>query len=180
MTQSGAESSGETGLWHLGTGARESDIAKVASAIENLGHLAMRVITDPAEARAIVFDLEVAELTEKYGDKGATLDEIAKHAGFRADQFVSGMEPSSDNSHDPDPQRLIRIMSTDGSPVLPSDVYSEIKHRVQPGSSKAPVSKDEVLYAALHPVEPVAPDLDEPLRHRVHADPLRQALVLAS
>lgn len=150
MTSPNTENSRENGIWFGGTGARESEVTLVERATRNLGNLMMRVVDDPQEARGIVLALKLAELQRKYPD--GEQSSIEGLAATDADFFVRNMQPSVSNSQDP--LRLIRVESTDDSPVLPHVIAEEIKFRVKPGLAQAPITTDEVLYTTLHPTDP--------------------------
>jgi len=152
MTTPETEGSGESGIWYGSTSARNSEVARVAAAVHNLGNMTLRVIEDPDEARDVVFDLKAANLRQKYPN--ASTADLDRYAAAEADRFVADMEPSTRNNQDP--LRLIRIESTDGSPVLPHKITEEIKFRIGPGLAHSPITVDEVLYTTLHPTDPSA------------------------
>ncbi|HEX9153294.1 MAG TPA: hypothetical protein VF809_00565 [Candidatus Saccharimonadales bacterium] len=140
----------ETSIWYGGTGMRLSEVDLVRRAISNIGGLTMRVVDDPAEARGIVSDMRAESLRSMYPD--ASEQSIKESAESAADGFVRDMQPTPANNQDP--LRLIRIESADQSPVEPWVIAEEIKFRVKPGLSQGPITVDEVLHAAIRPVDP--------------------------
>jgi hypothetical protein len=110
----------------------------------------MRVVQDPLEAREIVSAIVAAELQRKYPD--APQVDIDQHAASEADAFVRDMKPNANNSQDS--LRLIRVESTDESPVSPNSLYEEIKFRGLPGLAQDKITADEVLYSAINPIDP--------------------------
>jgi hypothetical protein len=145
------------GIWYDGMdGARLNEIPLVLQAAQNLGHLVVRVVEDPEEARRIVHEGILTRDTEQRFSRFWTDKEVKTFlpdvATALAEEFVQTMQLPLDGKKMP--RRLVWIESTDGSRVYPHDIYEEIKNRVRPGLTREPITTEEVVYDALYPVDP--------------------------